>query len=250
MSGMIDGFLRQVLESRPDIRQVVLFGKHIDTRPFRPLFPTGTVVYDVAPEEVLAYKKERLKVRARGHESRRHLLTRTPPHWRPCDWPQPSHPHVLTRSAAIANFQDVRMTAGCMRVPVPAIEGEDLEALGRRLTSRAFQGSKTSAWLLHDMSLYCPTLEDATEVFEFVSNQLALESVLLGSTSGSVEAAALKEMLAGCMLHGEVVDVPEAPGTVLFSAIQTRRSEAETALYHDHVEAMESIDEDYFDNFS
>lgn len=57
----IDDSLLKALESMPSIKQVVLFGCNLDTRPYRLDIPGGTILFDVSPEDIHQYKKSKLK---------------------------------------------------------------------------------------------------------------------------------------------------------------------------------------------
>ena len=57
----IDDSVTRTLEAMPFIKQLVLFGSNLDTRSYRLHLPSGTIIFDVAPEAIMDHKGSRLK---------------------------------------------------------------------------------------------------------------------------------------------------------------------------------------------
>ena len=62
----VDESLLKALDAMPFIKQVVLFGSNLDTRPYWLAVPRGTILFDVCPQALHDHKRERLK----GHKTR------------------------------------------------------------------------------------------------------------------------------------------------------------------------------------
>lgn len=226
-SEYIDSSLLKAMESMSFINQMVLFGCNLDTRSYRLDFPSGKILFDVAPEGIHAYKSSKLK------------KARTPPGCLhvPIPVPAEAKPEDLDKLLARKGFQGTRPSMWTL---------EDMDVY------------------CSDYDEFENVVVHVTKLMALDSFLVGSLGTKGGAGVGRGEIA---DVLASCNLRGQVFGLREyaaagggnslcgaddqAPldGWVFF-ATQMGRSLAEQDVYQAWTQLAEEVDdEEYFDNF-
>eukprot|EP00216_Chloropicon_sp_CCMP2111_P005209 CAMPEP_0198234484 /NCGR_PEP_ID=MMETSP1446-20131203/498_1 /TAXON_ID=1461542 ORGANISM="Unidentified sp, Strain CCMP2111" /NCGR_SAMPLE_ID=MMETSP1446 /ASSEMBLY_ACC=CAM_ASM_001112 /LENGTH=326 /DNA_ID=CAMNT_0043915275 /DNA_START=125 /DNA_END=1105 /DNA_ORIENTATION=+ len=211
-----DDCLLSALENHPDINQVVLLSIGLDTRPFRLLFPSGTVMFDLSPSPLMDYKLGRLKgKRICSGSLCRHIGL-------PLGG---AVGDILRRNGYQASkksiwvMQDMDLYCGT--------EGKQMEEVLSPISKQMSMGS---------LLIGTASGMGCTQVKNFLA-KITMHGQCLD--------------LAGVLkLYGEEGLTHTNQASAFFCGTQLSRSSAEREIYEAHVELAEEIDEDYFDNFS
>ena len=213
----LDDCILRALESKPFIKQVVLFSSNLETRPYRLVIPSGTILFDVSPESVHDYKRAHLKDE------------RVP---RGCLHVPISVPHN-TKLEEVELLMSRRGFQGSK----PSIWAlQDIDQYCRDEQDFEEVVVYLSKWMARD-SLVMGSIarKKATVVKEI------LAACLLQGDCFSLEAAA--KVLYSSEEGGEALNVNEVS---LFYAVQTGRSAAERDVYEKWTKLQEEEgDEDY-----
>ncbi|KAG1665995.1 hypothetical protein FOA52_010093 [Chlamydomonas sp. UWO 241] len=230
-----------------DYRQVVLLGDGFDTRPFRLLWPQGTVIFLVAPSECHELAEAVLK-QAGAKVPRGCLLRRVN-----TDLKRPD-PSFATELLA-AGFRGDRVSAW-------ALQG--LSPLGLRSSQLGLSalGLRTSqlASLLVDVSslaaFHSLVLGELPAMERSDADNLLADAGLLGTT---VPLDGPKTSFRQCIASeagasdaggaGSGASAPHAH-VWLFSTQQMRLSDAQMSTHRAYSEEFEGLDEDFMDNVS
>lgn len=240
-----------------EYNQVVLLGDGLDTRPFRLPWPTGTVLFCIAPGEV--------------HERAEAVLSQNP---------TSNNNNTSTKDKAC-------VPRGCLLRRV-SHDFRKPTSFADALTRAGFQADRLSLWALQATN--CLALDDnvMNSILTDASNLAAFDSLLFGELTprekGDVDnllasfgllgsAVSYREMFdslieAGIPMYGvDIDDILKEEGREvenhdnnvekqqqqqpwMFIAQQKRLSIAEMDVYTNHVQVGEEVDEDFSGSFS
>lgn len=227
-SRYVDDSLLKALETMTFIKQVVLFGCNLDTRPYRLPVPRGSILFDVAPESVHVHKKDGLK------------SERT----------RPGSLHVQVPVPAEATIEDAEklLARRGFQGSKPSLWA--LEDMGAYCTTP------------EDVEDVIVHVSKAMALDSLLVGSVGLaRGVLEEDRLKDVLAAC--NLMGDCFPLTDYADSLRSPGSaskgerragsgvrdILFYGTQVSRSIAEKDIYQAWTQLAEEIDEDYFDNF-
>ncbi|QDZ23354.1 hypothetical protein HOP50_10g58920 [Chloropicon primus] len=225
----VDDSLLKAQESFPFIKQVVLFGCNLDTRPYRLQVASGIIFFDVAPEIFQAHKKAKL----RGEKVRPGCL------------------HVQVQVPSQASFEDIEKLLARRAFQGSKPSMWTLENM-ERYCSNFSQVENVLVHVSRAMA-YDSVLVGTLRLPGDVVGGDQIKDVLAACNLKG-ECFRLRDFAAA--LHrsdpralAEGGDRGEGMEGWLFYGSQVSRSAAEREIYKQWTDLAEEIDEDYFDNF-
>lgn len=256
----------------------------MDTRPYRLLWPPGTLIFVVAPKEVHEQAEAALKSSSTpAHVMRGCLLRRVNLDWgaaTTCSSSSRSAPSSTSSSSSNSiHLLEAADTSGngssCSSVAAggPAIEeGSVGTILIDQLERAGFRGDRLSVWAVQGLQDQGLGMAPLQELFAEVTNCAAFHSLLVGELPGPMSKQQAENLLAEMGLlgavqkhaaaaagsYGRLHDHDESDGSGgnelmdgwLFTAQQLRLSLQQMGVYQQHVAEAEALDEDFFGHFS
>ena len=266
--------------------QVILLGDGMDTRPYRLLWPPGTLIFVVAPKEVHEQAEATLKSSSTpAHVMRGCLLRRVILDWGAATASSSSSSSMNAPSSTSSDgihLLEVASTAGNgssssgLAVGVPAAQGGSGDGVATMLIDQleraGFRGDRLSVWAVQGLRDQGLGMAHLQELFAEVTNCAAFHSLFVGELPGPMTKQQAENLLAEMGLLGAVqMHTAADAGSYgrlhdhgktnrsggnglmdgwLFTAQQLRLSLQQMGVYEQHMAEAEATDEDFFGHFS
>ena len=221
----VDEGLLRGLQSMTFIKQVVLFGCSLDTRPYRLSIPNGTILFDVSPESVQEHKHSRLKDK-KVERGSLHVQIPVPAEHRMED---------IEKLLVRRGFQGSKPSLWAL---------QDVGDYCKSIHQFEEVVVYLSKWMAVDSILVGSASNlDSLQIKETLAScMLQGDCFPLKEYAKSIDQASTED--------GKLQEKDNLDGYTVFYATQTSRSLAESEIYHTWTQMAEDVeDEEYFDNF-